>query len=81
MQAARHLGFATVVAALSLAWSGGAAVAAGWTKATFRGEENRTVQGCADRFTGDSYVCAYVRCDPNRDSPSTWQRRALMAHS
>ena len=64
MQAARDLGFAMVIAALSLAVSGGATLAAGWTKAAFRGEENRTAQGCADRFTEDSYVCAYVRCDP-----------------
>jgi hypothetical protein len=26
-------------------------------------EAKRTVQGCADRFTDDTYVCVFVRCD------------------
>lgn len=40
-----------------------AEAAAGWEPAAFSGEGKRTVQGCATKFTDDSYVCLFVRCD------------------
>jgi hypothetical protein len=45
------------------AGSTGTSQALEWTQSSFPGEANRTVQGCADRFTDDTYVCIFVRCD------------------
>ncbi|WP_306225759.1 hypothetical protein [Bosea beijingensis] len=63
MQHARYVAFATAIAVSHMAWWPTPGHASGWEMARFRGEQTRTVQGCAERFTDDSYVCAYVRCE------------------
>lgn len=54
--------------ALGLTFAIGWAVqaAAEWKPSIFDGESKRAIQGCAAKSTDDSWSCAFIRCEPDR---------------
>ncbi|AZO77258.1 MULTISPECIES: hypothetical protein [unclassified Bosea (in: a-proteobacteria)] len=40
--------------------------AAEWKPSIFDGESKRAIQGCAAKSTDDSWSCAFIRCEPDK---------------
>lgn len=52
--------------ALLLCVGSAAGAAADWKPSIFEGEGKRAIQGCAAKSTDDSWSCAFVRCEADR---------------
>jgi hypothetical protein len=55
---------AAFLSLLGVVWSG--QVAADWAPSIFSGERHRSIQGCAAKTTGESWSCAFIRCERGR---------------